>query len=496
MDKASNLLLWRRYAVLMGVAVFALGSAVPVVAQIWIPNSPPLTVVQKWAVVAQLLTCLMFLGVGSWLVLARPSLMTWGFYWFLVGWRAPLLGFGETGWQARAWVIGDMLVAVGSVGLIVFMLRFPYDRVVGWRRRMDRAMRHVYLPLALLWGTSDVASLVRWHYRRDLLYAYWGTMVLADLLAVGVLLVTFAQARGETRQRLFWIAALPVALAVREVRFWIVFQPFGANAEEWLSDVLIVTSIIVPITVAYAIIRHRVFDIRFALNRAMVFGMITAFIAGIFVAIDWLLSRNGVSSSIQLAVYIAVALGVGFSLNAVQRRVGAGIDAMLFRQRYLARRGFDELYQALYSVNSRTGMHSLLVQSVPDTLNTASAAVFERLDDAGYFRSAATHWPPEATWHILSDHPLATAQRRVSRIDGVEWFDQADIPPEKRAAIAVPIIVSERAEALFRLGPHRDGTDFDGSEMELLRRLSSRLSSIYGALPRALNSARWATPAA
>jgi hypothetical protein len=92
----------------------------------------------------------------------------------------------------------------------------------------------------------------------------------------------------------------------------------------------------------------------------------------------------------------------------------------------------------------------------------------------------------------LSDHPLALAaatRAQPLRIERVEWFDGAGVASASRPAVAVPIRDGGRAEHLMLLGPHRDGTDLDGSELALLRRLSDRVSAVYGALPRETSSA-------
>jgi hypothetical protein len=83
----------------------------------------------------------------------------------------------------------------------------------------------------------------------------------------------------------------------------------------------------------------------------------------------------------------------------------------------------------------------------------------------------------------LRDHPVALAAGRSSlaRIDRTEWYDVEDMPPETRPAIGVSIL--GRAQALLLLGPHRNGTDFDGTAVAALRRLSDRVSAIYDALP-------------
>jgi hypothetical protein len=488
----------RRYAVLAGVAILALGSAAPTVAQIWLPLPQPLDAGQKWTVAAQLLVYVVMLEIGSWLVLARPGPMTWGFFFYLAGWRAQLLSNltdeaeaafpgGTRLWGTLELVALSALSLVALAGLITFALRFPYDRADGWRRSVERAAWLAYLPVATLCITAYVLTDAdNAPLRGTVLIGYLAWVwcgAVGYLFAIAVLLLTFVRASGDARQRLLWIAVLPVAMMLREARL---IGFFGdATVVPWLYQRLLLASVIVPIAVAYAILRHRVFDVDFALSRAMALGAVATLTGAIFLCVDWVLSRNVVSSPVQLAIYIAVALGVGFALNALQRRLSGGIDALLFRQRYLAQRALDDIGRSLYSIDSRPGLYALLVRKVPEVLGATSAAMFERLDDGGYLRDIAVGWPGGAAWHLLSDHPvaLAASRRSVVRIDRVDWYDLEDMPAETRPALGISILAGGRAQALLLLGLRRNGTGFDGAVIASLRRLSDRASAIYDALP-------------
>jgi hypothetical protein len=503
--QAENRLRLRRYAVLVGVAIWAFGTAAPTIAQLWLPLRQPLDVGQKWTIVAHLIVFIVMLSLGSWLVLARPGPMTWGFYWYLAGWRAQLLAVvsnveacaafpgGVPVWGTLEDLCGATLAPLAWAGLMVFALRFPYDRTSARRRALERAVWFAFLPVAVI--CAELMNVVVDPYGHPnpdfpghgavlLCFLAWvGCGVVSSFFSIAILLRTFVSAGEDARARLLWITVLPVVIFLRQARLLSLFG--SAYSMAWLYDKLIIAGVILPVVVAYAVLRYRVFDVWFALSRATALGAVAALIVASFLGVDWVLSRNAVRSSVPLAVYVAGALAAGFALNVMQRRLSGGIDALLFRQRYLAQRGIEEIGRAVYSVDSRAGMYALLVRDVPEVLSATSAAVFERLDDGGYMRHAAVGWPFGAAWHLLPDHPVALAARRKSlaRIDGVEWYDLGDMPPEARPAIGVSILVGGRAQALLLLGPHRSGTAFDGAVVAALRRLSDRVSAIYGSLP-------------
>ena len=95
---------------------------------------------------------------------------------------------------------------------------------------------------------------------------------------------------------------------------------------------------VIPFGLAYVILRHRVVDIGFALNRAAVFGGVSLVVVAMFVALEWFISKylltvGHVASS---AVELAVALAIGFSLRPVHVRIDAIVDDLFFRKRHEA----------------------------------------------------------------------------------------------------------------------------------------------------------------
>ncbi|MBC5828982.1 MAG: GAF domain-containing protein [Candidatus Eremiobacteraeota bacterium] len=299
-----------------------------------------------------------------------------------------------------------------------------------------------------------------------------------------VVIATFTQSRGEERHRIAWTLALPLSLA-----FLIVHDltaAFAPSAALWLSgDAVVIFAACVPVSVAYALIRYRVFDISFVVSRALLYATMSVLIAAMFGGVDWLLSKEIISSRWGLALGIVLALVIGFSLSAVHRRLSAALDIYVFRMRNQTRLELERLSTKMYSVQSLQSLYDLLLKDVPRALSSMNAALFEKLDDGGFLRQADVAWYTGEAWHMLADHHVVRELNRkvkTIRIEDEEWHDLEHIPRNRRPALAVPLISNRQIRGIIFYGAHLNGTDFDSSEVGMIETVAHQAGPIYDAL--------------
>jgi hypothetical protein len=150
-------------------------------------------------------------------------------------------------------------------------------------------------------------------------------------------------ATGADRKRVQWVAwtlcagfsGTLIALAMILLRV-----PRGP-AYEWLG----LTLLAVPFGLGYAIVRHRVVDIGFVVNRALVFATVSGIVLLAFAVLEWLLGNVLVSVShiTSVSLELGLALVLGFSLRSIHGKVDTLVDDLFFRERHRAEhalRGF------------------------------------------------------------------------------------------------------------------------------------------------------------
>ncbi len=83
-------------------------------------------------------------------------------------------------------------------------------------------------------------------------------------------------------------------------------------------------------------LRHRLLDITFVINRAVVFAAVSSIVVGIFVILETLLAKyveasNHITSTV---VQLAVALCLGLGARTIHARVDRFVDDVFFRERH------------------------------------------------------------------------------------------------------------------------------------------------------------------
>jgi hypothetical protein len=435
------------------------------------------------------------LSVGLSLVLFRPSKITWAFFLVMISVFAAYNNFPSifaSRWGANYTFGLDLILSAVAVGFLIFCIRFPADAPTDWRKRLDVAAPYIFAGLATIWVWKDVAerdfapALLR-HTLFDLVVVVFVAMSSIGIVA---LFLNYLNAREADKQRIKWVVLglsctfAGIALFVlTEVVSWIDLPNWLSYP--WFEATLVWLSTGLALTVAYAVIRHRVIDVRFVLSRSLVFGIIAIIVGLTAIGLDWLFGSRLTASRYQAAFIAGVALVVGFLLNAARQRIESTVDALLFSKRHRTQQRADVIGDALRRASSKADLHEPLTKELADAFSLASAALFERTIDAGFVRVAAVGWPTGMIWHVFPDDQLArlAERKKVADIDSLQW-QWPDVPlGVTRPATMIPILVGKTVPAVLLCGAHENGTVLDPDEIRTIRRLCADAGLVYAATP-------------
>jgi hypothetical protein len=87
---------------------------------------------------------------------------------------------------------------------------------------------------------------------------------------------------------------------------------------------------------AYAVLKHRLVSLQVVLNRALVYGLITSLVVGVFAATLSLLEHAALNTETNRTLALIVPLLLGMGLNTLKRNVDAYINKLFFRHRHQA----------------------------------------------------------------------------------------------------------------------------------------------------------------
>jgi hypothetical protein len=238
-------------------------------------------------------------------------------------------------WQPVVWmaVCGSAMLALGAAlgpGYLSFQPTF--DNPLGLGGAIGKLVPSESSPLfdqpslAKSTDTKINAGVVEIFVRIGFFF-----VLVSWLFAVAAMITRTDQARGAERQQLKWFV-YTVALLV--VGFLAALLGFGQHSVAW--NLGIAAFDFLPIAAGIAILRYRLYDIDVVINRTLVYGVLTAALALVYVGSIVLLQglfRALTGENSQLAV-VASTLAIAALFVPLRRRVQAFIDRRFYRRKY------------------------------------------------------------------------------------------------------------------------------------------------------------------
>lgn len=431
------------------------------------------------------------------LVLLRPSRLTWGFALI----APPLLIPEElVRWAHRApsgpaftCEIGIALVyALQASGIMIFASRFPDDSPRGPNQFVDR----LAAPLGLAIGALYAYTYFNIWFSptpppRVLLYLQdYVAPSLPSLLALFALITTYVVSRGSVRSRLtptlvafFFLVLTSTAQQLAET--------ITSNAGELLFVyfAFAMAAVLVAISVAYAVVRHRVIDVSFIVGRTLVYTILTLFAVSVLSMIEYFVGKLLERGGLALVLEILAAAAIGLSMNALHTRLDRAIDVVLFRRRHLAEARLKRTAAMLPHAMNKDFVNHALVHEAVESFDLASAAAFVLDDDAnGYTRACAAGWSDADAAALELDDRLVVhmrATRAPVHLAQLPW-ERGDVPGGAQQPLyAIPVTLGTRVEAIALYGGHTGGEDLDPDERHSLRGLANGAALAYDHLAAA-----------
>ncbi|MBV8371826.1 MAG: hypothetical protein JOY69_01075 [Candidatus Eremiobacteraeota bacterium] len=446
-----------------------------------VPNSA-FTIWQRIGGVLAYLPATVFLIVAFLLVFLRPSVMSWAFYAFAVGYfgTAPVFQYwshvmSPGAFVALTFVMSTIMGPWSVLPLLPFVLRFPNGDVHGWRRRIDPFV-WAFLALAYAlyvfeWHDYGFAqNLPRWDIIPSTL------IPLAAFLLAGLIVAkNVATATPSDRQRWGFLAIGLIASFVAYAIYFVPGVPFA------VGQVIGFAVVLMPICIAYAVFRLRVLDVNFVLNRALVYGILSLGIIAFVSILDWLFSRVVAIGRLAIGVELLATIAIGVLLDRINRGVERLVEVVFFRKRRVSERHLRRAALALPYATDEDAIAEGLVQVPADALELAAAALYRRSRTGARFEGVSTaRQTSVAPAGFDANHLLV---RMLLADEKIVWLDdlraQLDSENAPIYTLAVPVTVRHELVSFTLYGGHANGAQLDPDEVALLEELAREASRAY-----------------
>jgi hypothetical protein len=171
-----------------------------------------------------------------------------------------------------------------------------------------------------------------------------GVLLVGGIIGAGAsLVVRLRRSRGRERQQIKWFVYVAlvgiVAIIVLEPLLALLSDQLPGAYGSLVGTVLspwLLAPIALAVTVAAAIVRHRLYDIDQVINRTLVYGLLTALLGGVYAGAVLVLGQvfGGVSGDPPSWVVAGATLVVAALFQPARRRIQAAVDRRFNRRKY------------------------------------------------------------------------------------------------------------------------------------------------------------------
>jgi hypothetical protein len=384
-----------------------------------------------------------YLGIGAWVYLVggktRPGRALAFFCICASAATVLLFDLSTTHAGSAVWT-----VAVAQLGgsLISLALRFPEEWKIVEGRPWILGLPYAISIAIAVWGLAVINdSQHPWAYVNawgaSYRYIAFGIAVFLGVMAYRARMSQSAIVRRQAR-----IVLLGSAIAFLPIGVWLIVPLLGTSFP-FLGELFLPTLIFFPSVVGVAILRYRLWEIDVLVNRAVVYGTVTAILAGIFTASIGLFQRlfvvmTGEQSDASLVV---TTLIVAAAFTPIKNWIQSFVDRQ-FKEAAddtLPLRSFGEQVQSFIQLSDPREISQRLLFEAARSLHAESAAISLVVD--GELRTVHAYGP---------------------------WKGQA--------WASVPLELEGQRYGLVLLGPRRGRGQYTSREFEILQAVAHQVT--------------------
>ncbi|HEV2741811.1 MAG TPA: histidine kinase, partial [Rubrobacter sp.] len=310
---------------------------------------------------------------------------------------------------------------LGNTSIVLFFYLFPDGRFVPrWTRAVSvffvaGQIDEFFFPSSFLPDFPDPLDAA-------LVFGFLASMVYAQVYRYRR--VSGPVERQQTKWIVFGIAATVVATQGAEILLLAFPQAWFLMAGQ---TAYYLSLLLIPFSIGIAILRHRLFDIDLVINRALVYGVLTASVVLLYVVVV-----GGLGAVLQVQGSLIVSL-IATGLAAVmfqplRDRLQRGINRLMYGARDAPYAVISRLGSRLESTPAHDAVLPAVARTVREALKLPYAEIQLRRED-GFESAAAAGNPAENLLHL----PLVYGGETVGRLVlGPRAGEEGFAPSERR----------------------------------------------------------------
>jgi putative nucleotidyltransferase with HDIG domain len=305
-----------------------------------------------------------------------------------------------------------------------------------------------------------------------------------NFISLGILVRGYSRSHDiDQRNRLRYLI---VALSITILATLINFTEWGKYPID------IAANTVSAMLIAYAILRHRLLDIRIVFRLGLLYSITSAILGLIyFLAITFMLQVVEVYSGKQIFFLSAVvAIFTALIFAPVREAAQLWIDRLFYRERYDASLMLQRLSQATSSLLDLDQIAEIVLSDVAATLHIGHVALFLRSSSENGYRLQAEHGSPSPSVPVFGvDHPIVKWLERqnhilpkktldVQPVFRAMWKNEIDYLDDFPAELFIPLTTKGELVGFLLVSPKQSMQSYTQDDELILSTLANQTAVV------------------
>ncbi len=356
------------------------------------------------------------------------------------------------------------LLNLGACCCVIFALYYPDDQPAGLRARLIRWLPAFYTITALAVFYSVRHLLMRMDAFLDAgASLYWGLCTLITLLA---LWDGWRSSVGAIRQRYAWllgcIGTAALFTFLHNTQQFIATVPGLAPLKPAIFPLYEVALLSMEIGIAYAILKLRVFNFGFAINRTIFYTLSSVLMLVTFGIIEWLAEHLLKFEDREASVLLdgAIALSVYLAFHKIRHLFEHWLERMFFHRWHANEAHLRHFIKHAAHITTLPALLATAREELQRFSAGAHCTVYLRQEDGNYRNATAT---ADVAGQMDANDRLCIALRAEQT--GL-YVDEQN--PAFAGGLALPLMHRRELDGFVLLGAKPNGEEYRPDEVAVL----------------------------
>lgn len=353
----------------------------------------------------------------------------------------------------------------GAVAALAFACRFPTPPERGFRATINRwiwpiaAFGIVIGEGVQLFGFLDPVN--SRNFRPLLPIPFLACYMAVAIAIIVVFWNSYRSSTGSDRVRIRWVL---LTFAVGFSGLLVYFSGIILHGNTGALQYAAFTVFAIPFGLAYVILRHRILDIGFVINRAVVYAGVSLIVVVSFIIFESLVSNVVQANSRASGILqLCAALVLGLSIRPIHNRVDRWVDDLFFRERHAAEAAVRKFAHEALLITSQSDLIAKTVEVAQRNMHMQGCAFYTARD--------GRYVPLQSTFEIgpsVSENDYAVLGMRTWHAP----LELHEVDTQLPGDLALPMTVRGRLAGFLLCGEKSSHEAFAPDEREALALLA------------------------